>query len=147
MTQGSITRRPHRAMFLFCSSRSGAFLSASLYHRAFALFRFVSFRFAFLSTQVEHAEICEEYEGQMKELESILASGPEMANVSVEQLVKQVCMRRVHPLPYRLYVCVFVCFGYVTHVSKAWDGQHVTGEDTTNERGVELSVTRTPAPW
>eukprot|EP00903_Cladosiphon_okamuranus_P006666 g6508.t1 len=38
---------------------------------------------------VEHAAICEEYQGQMKELEAILANGPSEANVSVEQLVKQ----------------------------------------------------------
>lgn len=85
-----------------------------------------AFLFFFLSAssvQVEHAEICEEYEGQMKELEEILASGPASANVSVEQLVKQVS----------IFTCVFVCVcnppatlrcGYPTHTRQSLHRQH-----------------------
>ncbi|CAM9649142.1 unnamed protein product [Scytosiphon promiscuus] len=38
---------------------------------------------------IEHAEVCEEYQEQMKELEEILSAGPAAMNISVEQLAKQ----------------------------------------------------------
>lgn len=62
---------------------------ASLYYLTLFFLGF-SFFLGFIHAQVEHAAICEEYEGQMKELEGMLAAGPSSANVSVEQLVKQV---------------------------------------------------------
>ena len=72
-----------------------------------SLFSLVGVFFSWV--QVEHAAICEEYEGQMKELEEILASGPASANVSVEQLVKQVGTLFTQLTGVLRVVCVCVC--------------------------------------